>query len=162
MKKSVILIGVIAAMSFVSAAAFAQAQKTKINEIIPFVKEPKWIPCANGGVGEFVEFGGSIHVLSFDVIADNGNVNAVYHVNPTGMTGTGLTSGITYRGCGVDLIFNKIKKESGILTVTLNVRERFISPGPGNNLIVNILYYWTVYPDGTDAFEAKIESVECR
>ena len=162
MKKSVILIGVIAAMSFVSAAAFAQAQKTKINETIPFVKEPKWIPCALGGEGEFVDFRGNIHLLSYEIIADNGNVNSFYHVNPTGMTGTGLTSGITYRGCGVDLIFNKIKKESGIVTTTLNVRERFISPGPGNNLTATFLYYWTGYPDGTIAFESKIESVECR
>jgi len=162
MKKSAILMVVIAAILCASMVGFAQAQKTKINEIIPFEKAPKWIPCANGGEGEFVEFVGSVHLLSLDVTADNGNVNAVYHANPLGMTGTGLTTGIVYRAVGVDLFSNKIKEQSGNLTMAVNIRERFIAPGPGNNLIVTLLYYWTLYTDGTWGFESKIESVECR
>src|SRR5262245_45038245 len=65
-----------------------------MNEAIP-VSFPVFVPCANGGIGETVDFSGMIHVLVSATINGN-NVSGTMHTNFEGLAGIGETTGFTY------------------------------------------------------------------
>jgi len=75
------------------ATTFTSNEKQPIDEII-------FVPCANNGAGENVELKGNVHILIHTTLNGN-NFNTKYHVQPQGISGVGLTTGIRYHGSGV-------------------------------------------------------------
>ncbi|HYO47772.1 MAG TPA: hypothetical protein VEY33_13895, partial [Gemmatimonadota bacterium] len=59
-----------------------------------------FVPCADGGAGEFVELSGNLHDLTHLTINGNRFVLKV-HTQPQGIRGVGLSTGDRYRGTGV-------------------------------------------------------------
>jgi hypothetical protein len=87
--------GIVSSSQQLSAKAttFTSNEKQYVDEII-------FIPCANNGAGENVELKGTIHILIHTTLNGN-NFKAKYHVQPQGISGVGLTTGIRYHGSGV-------------------------------------------------------------
>ena len=117
------------------------------------------VPCANGGVGEDVALSGDFHVLFTTTFDDSGGFHTLFHFQPQGVSGTGLTTGDKYQGTGVtEGQFNgKVGSET-----TLVNNFRIIGQGPGNNFLVHENFHVTVHPDGTVTGFIDNFSVSCK
>lgn len=58
-----------------------------------------WIPCADDGAGEYVQFNGYVHFSSVTIV-NNNHFTLVNHINPNDVSGTGLTTGRHYVATG--------------------------------------------------------------
>jgi hypothetical protein len=87
--------GVVSSSQQLSAKAttFTSNEKQPVDAIV-------FVPCANNGAGENVELKGTIHILIHTTLNGN-NFTTKYHVQPQGISGVGLTTGIRYHGSGV-------------------------------------------------------------
>ncbi len=137
----------------------AQASVTTSSETIPFSGPPVFVDCSNGGTGEWVSLSGNLHVLSHVTINDN-NGEVTIHFQPQGVTGTGLTTGDTYRGTGVTMEHFTFGI-SGTLEFTSVNNFRIIGQGPGNNFQVHQVIHITITPDGTVSSTVINESFDC-
>ena len=138
------------------APQFAAVTQT-INDVVPFASTV-FVPCANGGVGEDVLLSGRLHVLLHLTLTSNG-VIAKGHSQPMGVSGTGVSTGDSYRGTGVTQDINAA--HDGV-SLTLNNNFRIIGPGPGNNLLVHSVFHLTIGPSGEIVNVTSHFSFECR
>ena len=139
-------------------AAVTAAQAAVIlNERVPFATIA-FVPCANGGAGELVLVEGRLHVLITETVNDN-HVSFKTHFQPQGASGTGLTTGDTYRATGVTQEHVSIGPN---LTNTFINNFRIIGPGPDNNLLVHQTIHVTFNANGELTAEVVNTSVECR
>jgi hypothetical protein len=60
-----------------------------------------FVPCAAAGAGEFVQLSGPLDILFVTTIDNRGGFQSKYQVQPKGIIGTGLSSGIKYQGTGM-------------------------------------------------------------
>lgn len=91
--------------------------------------------------GELVEISGTIHFVT-QTQADG---SVMGHFNYQGVTGVGLTSGITYQTAAVDQVRLRTPFPSSIASAQ---SFRLISPGSASNLLVHVLYHITVNGNG--------------
>ena len=72
--------------------------------VITNVSEPLaaivFVPCANGGAGDFIDLSGNLHILMTFTINANA-VSGVVHFQPQDVRGYGEESGDIYEGTGV-------------------------------------------------------------
>jgi hypothetical protein len=139
-------------------AAVPAAQPAVIvNESVPFALIA-FVPCANDGAGEAVLVEGTLHVLITETVNDN-HVSFKAHFQPQGATGTGLTTGDTYRATGLTQEHISIGPS---LTDTFINNFRIIGPGPDNNLLVHQTIHLTINANGEVTSMVVNTSVECR
>lgn len=106
----------------------------------------KFVPCANGGLGEDVALSGSFHTMSHVTLDGSGGVHVRVVHNPQGISGTGLTTGAKYVGVGAspqDGFNVKVGEERTSVT-----NMRIIGQGPGNNLLIHTDFHFTVLANG--------------
>jgi hypothetical protein len=101
--------------------------------------------------GELVELNGTIHLVS--QTQPDGSV--VGHFNYQGVTGVGLTSGITYYATAVDHFYLSAPFPWSINSMR---NFRLISQRGDSNLLVTILYHITVNANGE--VTVSIDSLE--
>src|SRR5687767_6789363 len=70
------------------------------NEKIQFV-ETNFVPCANGGTGELVEFTVKLHLLLTETVDAAGGLHLTFHFQDAGTRGVGLVTGDVYQRVGV-------------------------------------------------------------
>ncbi len=144
----------------VSGAAPALAKATTfIDNVQVPVNIPVFIPCASGGAGEIVDLSGTFHVLFHATIDDSDGYHSKFHVQPQGVSGTGLTTGDKYQGTGViqDAINDKVGSESTFVS-----NFKIIGQGSGNNLLVHENFHVTVNANGEVTAFVDDFSVECK
>ncbi len=107
-----------------------------------------FVPCANGGGGEFISVSGDLHVLISTTINGN-NVTIKTHFQPQGVSGVGLSSGVKYQATGVTQDQFKGSLQNGQLQASFINNFRMIGQGPGNNLLVHENFHVTVNANGT-------------
>jgi hypothetical protein len=140
---------------FVSVTA-AQAEVTT-NQDVPY-SLTDFVPCANGGQGEWVTLTGNLHDKVAVTIKAN-QFSATFTDNPQDVTGTGATTGDKYHATGVTQY-----KFSG----TVGYEETFINnfhligQGPGNNLLAHATFHITVNANGDTTVVADHFSTACR
>jgi len=156
----VFAIAVIAAFLVFSTTASAFAAATTITSNSKFdVDIFVFVPCANGGAGEFVELSGSLHDLFHVTDTGKGKFILHFHDNPQGVVGTGLNTGDKYQGTGVT---------RGTLVLAAGVTQTFVNnfkiigQGTDNNFLVHENFHITVNPDGTVTALHDNFSIECR
>lgn len=120
-----------------------------------------FVPCADGGAGETIEFSGFLHDLITTTIDEQGGVHVTEQTNPQNVGGVGLTTGDRYRGTGLT------RQEfsttaSGVFEFTFIDRFDLIGQGPGNNFSVHETVHTTVLPDGTVTVTFDNLSITCR
>ena len=115
-----------------SGPSFAAAPTTQV--VVNAISITKFVPCANGGLGEDVSLSGNIHSVFHVTLDGRGGAHVVVIHNPQGVSGTGLTTGAQYQGVGPKLdVFNAtVGFEETTVTTSL-----LIGQGPGNNLILH-------------------------
>jgi predicted small lipoprotein YifL len=138
-------------------ARVSAAVTTITNERVPF-SQTNFVPCANGGAGELVQLEGSVHEVTRTTETGSGAFSFTLHINPQGVTGTGLTTGDTYQGTGAFTLRGHLQ-QGEVFTVTdvFNV----IGPGPDNNFRAHTTFHFTVNANGVVTSEVENVSVEC-
>src|SRR5438034_7214507 len=93
-----------------------------------------FVPCANAGAGENVDFSGDLHSL-ITVTINGDHVSGDAHFQPQGVSGTGATTGDKYQSTGVtkDTSFS-VSLTNGQAQQAFVNNFRIIGQGPGNNL----------------------------
>jgi hypothetical protein len=117
--------------------ASAQAITNTANLSVP-INLLVFVPCADGGTGEFVQLSGDLHILFHTTISDSGQVEIKSHFQPQGVSGMGLTTGDKYQGTGVTQQTTTFDSVDGFPFETTFVNNfRIIGQGPGNNFLVH-------------------------
>jgi hypothetical protein len=111
-----------------------------------FFSTTKFVPCANGGVGEDVSLSGNFHDVIHFTLDGIGGAHVLVEHTPQGVTGTGLTTGTKYQGVGAFIQDQSNVKVGEEHTSVAN--QRIIGQGPGNNLTLHTDFHITVSPTG--------------
>jgi hypothetical protein len=135
---------VLGALASVTAA---QAGNTTITNTSTPISFSAPVPCANGGVGEVVDFTGTIHELIRTTVNDN-HVSSTLEENFQGLKGTGETTGDTYVGNGHVTESLSGSLTNGQLTETAVLHEAFNGQGSAPNLTISELFHITVNANG--------------
>lgn len=157
-----VLIALAVAMSLIAmmgtTSALAKATTFTSNVQIPTTISV-FVPCAAGGAGEVVVLSGTLHVLFHTTIDDSGGIHGMYHYQPQGISGTGLTTGDSYQATGETLgtIYSRVGGE-----VTDVNNFKIIGQGPGNNFLVHENFHFTVNANGEVTAFVDNFSVECK
>ena len=121
----------------------------------------EFIPCANGGAGDFVVLSGNLHIL-FTFTADSaGGFHFSGHFQPQGISGVGLFSGDKYQATGVTR-FNSNAKPPFPNEFTFVNNFRIIGQRPGNNLLVHETVHMTVNANGAVTADVANTSFDCK
>jgi hypothetical protein len=123
------------------------AATTSTQQLVNHIAVTRFVPCANGGVGEDVFVSGDIHIVFHVTLDGSGGAHVVEVHNPEGVSGTGLTTGALYRGVGGTLLDASNVRVGEEHTSVRNMM--LIGQGPGNNLILHADFHVTVLADGT-------------
>jgi hypothetical protein len=120
-----------------------------------------FIPCANGGVGENVQFSGNLHSLVHVTINDNRFTTKTQN-QPEGLKGIGAITGDTYNATGVTQDTQNGSFINGSFTYTFINNFKLIGPGTDNNYLVHENFTVTVNANGTVVVTMDNFSVECK
>ena len=140
--------------------AEAQATSDTINQSIPVVLN-QFVPCANGGAGEFITLTGNLHVLQHVTVNDN-HVTFKTHFQPQGISGTGNTTGDTYHATGVTQETTTFQLDGGTYEDTFVNNFRLIGQGRGNNLLVHQVSHFTFNNNGELTSDHTTFSIDCQ
>ena len=138
-------------------AARASAETATTISYVP-TSATAFVPCANGGAGEIVELSGTLHRVTHVTETGNGTVHIKLHENLQDVSGTGLTTGDTYRGAGS---FNGEVTLGPGQVRTIENQFLLIGPGPDNNFTVRSLRHLTVNANGEVTVQTVVTSMEC-
>ncbi|WNG15261.1 hypothetical protein [Cystobacter fuscus] len=154
-----LLLALLGLLSVGARQAFAQATTTTVNQNIPYERF-FFVPCANGGLGEDVLLTGELHELSHVTTSASGNIHVAMHLNPVGVSGTGLTTGLGYQNTGSQQFMLTDHGDGGNSTFIL--RFNVIGQGPGNNFTVQQTGHTTINANGEVTVTFDNFSIECR
>ena len=140
-----------------SGPSLAAAPSTQI--VVTPISITKFVPCANGGLGEDVSLSGSIHSVFHVTLDGSGGAHVVVIHNPQGVSGTGLTTGAKYQGVGThqDEFNATVGTEETTVTTGL-----LIGQGPGNNLLTRETLHTTVLANGVVTSFRDNLSIACK
>jgi len=120
-----------------------------------------FVPCANGGAGEFVQAVGRLHQVFTTVVNANGTVTVKSHNQPQGLTGVGLTTGDKYQATGVTQSIDQVGAPFPVVSTFIN-NFRFIGKGKDNNLLIHEEGHLTINANGVLTVFVDHLSEECR
>lgn len=103
-----------------------------------------YVPCANGGTGEYVDITGTMKSTFRLVLDDSGGYHQSERYSYKG-TGTGRTTGTEYRFSGEDNY--KFAGIAGVME-TYVWSWRVTSPGGASNFMMRGNYHVLISPDG--------------
>jgi hypothetical protein len=116
-----------------------------------------WNPCTN----EWVHFTGDAQIV-FDYVINNNMVSGVYHYNPQGEKGEGLSSGIIYQGTGSFTQSFSASLINGSSTYNEAIKIPLIAPGRGNNLVWTIIFHVIINSNGELEVQKLNDSLTCQ
>ena len=160
--KKLLLLAVCAATAcvFVANTGAAQAVAVTTTVAIP-VDIVSFVPCANGGAGEDVQFTGTIRLIEHAVVT--GTRVRVFEVVEEHMTGTGMITGDKYES-SLAYHFAPVNGSlvNGQFTTSFTAHEAITGPGPGNNMYFPNTIHVTVNALGETTAEIERFAVICR
>jgi hypothetical protein len=135
-----------------------------VQEKVPIGTIVTFIPCANGGAGEFATVSDPVlHVVVRSSIDASGGIHTSGHFQPIGnWNGIGYVTGDVYKATGVTRENVNQDSDGFPLEFTFVNNFRWIGPGPGNNLLVHENLHVTLDADGNVTVEVLNSSSECR
>jgi hypothetical protein len=106
----------------------------------------RFVKCANGGLGEVVDYSGT--VLRMVHVTENENgFHVTFHANPQQVSGVGRITGDTYQARGTYTSSFNVGQEGG--TQTIHDVLKLVGQGPNNNLTVTFEdYHITINANG--------------
>ena len=120
-----------------------------------------WVPCANGGAGEYVALSGVIEFSTHDVLDGDGGTHERKMMRPSGVSGVGATTGLHYRGTGMSFMSEGVSTDGASAYSYVN-NFRIIGQGPGNNVLVHAVVHQTTNAEGVVTAEVNVSSSSCK
>ena len=149
------------ALSVLALGVAAAARAEVIQNVRVPIALPLFVPCANGGAGEIVDFSGDLHIV-FEFTINGNNVTGKSHNQPQGIRGIGRITGDRYGAVGVTQDTFKGSLQNGQYTETLVNNFRLIAPGPGNNTEIHENAHVTINANGDVTVLIDNFSAECK
>jgi hypothetical protein len=124
---------------------------------VPF-ESNVYVPCANGGTGEYVALSGFTNFI-YQIQWNNNGFTMVYHDNVHQLTGVGVSSGETFVASGGTngTVMGSWVSDQWVGTTTSKVKV----VGPTTNFTVTYKDRITIKRDGTVAVEIVEITVAC-
>lgn len=145
-----------------SLAAFTSAHGAASSTSVPFA-QLQFVPCADEGNGELVLISGILHIVTAVNFDNAGGVHIKTHFQPQGATGTGLTTGDTYRAVGVTQEHFNVNAGGLPFTDTFVNNFRLIGTGGGAaRYHVHAVFHITVNENGDVTANFVNVSVTCK
>lgn len=107
-----------------------------------------FVPCADGGAGEFVDLAGPLHTLVSFTINGN-NVSGYFHFQPQAVIGLGETTGEKYKATGVTQQSFKTAFVNLQANETFVNNFRIIGQKSGNNYLIHENLHLNFNANGT-------------
>jgi hypothetical protein len=148
---------VLGALASVTAA---QAGNTTISNVTVPVNFGVFVPCANGGVGENVDFSGSIHAI-FRTTVNGNRVSVFQQQNLAGVTGTGETTGTTFQSTGSISEVDSGDFTNGPAVFRFQNAAHFVSQGSESNWLIHEIGNFVVNADGTVTVNFDNFNIDC-
>jgi len=126
------------------------------------VDEEVFVPCANGGAGEFVELSGTENFVFHSTFDASGGMHVQVHRNLQGVTGVGVTTGAKYRASGSDSIVFNVDVDDAPFVSTSVSSFQVIGQGRGNNFVAHESAHFTVNANGDVTAQHDHFSVDCK
>jgi hypothetical protein len=139
-------LALVAMFLVISVPAFGGASTQTQSVTIPLVLSV-FIPCANQGSGEIVDFSGSLHVVTSSTVNGN-NIHLNQLFNPQGVKGVGETTGDVWNATGETRQDTTASVSSFPFTITYVNNFKLID-GRGGSYLVHEDFHVTVNADGT-------------
>jgi hypothetical protein len=134
--------------------------ETTTNTSVP-IEFLDFVPCADGGAGEFILVSGYLHILITTTVDANGGFHGKTHFQPQGISGFGLSTGVKHQATGVQQEhFNS--PSGGTINETFLNNFRLIGQGRGNNLLVHQAVHMTTNANGDVTADVFNNSITCR
>jgi hypothetical protein len=139
-------------------SALAAAETFTVSQNFP-IDIVVFVPCAAGGAGEDVHLTGYLQDVFHVTFTTSGDFLVLFHDNPQGVSGFGLTTGSLYEGTGItrDNFGGRVGFEETFVN-----NFRIIGQGPGNNFLVHENFHITINANGTLTAYVDNFSVECK
>ena len=120
------------------------------------------LPCANGGLGEVVDFDGTISEVYHVTVDGTGGFHVHIVETQSNVHGIGATTGDRYVSTRVNLFVYNQGSGGLPITSTQQLVFKIVGPGPGNDASLRITNHTTLNADGTvtvafDTFTAECE-----
>lgn len=157
MRKTIVLAVALLVLSLPGAMRNAIADTIQ-NESLP-ISLYLYVPCANGGAGEFVFLSGPLHVMYNITVDQAGGAHVNAHFQPQGISGYGLTTGSKYQANGETQ--QEFNFGYGLQTSYEN-NFRIIGQGPGNNFTVHENLHITINANGDLSSFVDNYNADCR
>jgi hypothetical protein len=161
--KRIVIIGVLSIVIILAVALpvnAAPASTYTSNEIVQYTMTV-WVPCANDGLGEYVDFSGEFHSLYHYAI--NGNSFTFKgHGNAQGITGVGQITGDKYQATGVSQYTETGSFVNGQHSWTDVYNFQVVGQGKGNNYLVHQTQHYTINANGELTVSFDNLSVDCK
>lgn len=124
---------------------------------VPF-ETTVYVPCANGGAGEYVELSGFINFI-YQIQWNNNGFTMIYHDNVQRLTGVGASSGETFVATGGTngTVMGSWVSDQWVGTTTSKVKV----VGSNTNFTVTYKDRITITRDGTVSVENTEITVSC-
>lgn len=157
---SLVVVCFVVALTFsASYSAFGSASAQTVSIVIPLTFS-QFIPCANQGNGETVDFSGSLHaVISSTVNGNNVHVNQLF--NPQGAKGIGETTGDVWEATG-DTRQDMTASVTSFPFETTFVNNFRLINGSAGSFIAHETFHVTVNADGTTTAFHDSLSMTCK
>ena len=141
----------------IAGSALAAATTSTTNMEEPF-NGYFFIPCGNGGSGDVIYLGGSLHILFHTTDTGNGQFLFRALFNPQGVSGYSLSTGIKYQAVGMTQFTSTFN--AGIHSTFVN-QFYLVGQGPNDNFKVHEDFHFTVNADGTVTVIHDNFRIEC-
>lgn len=153
-------------LAFAAALTLAGLSRPRVadahtnNVQLPFAVS-LFVPCANGGAGEFVAFTGEVHSLSHGTVNDN---RFIFRQNShaQGISGVGLTTGDKFRLLGGTQSTNTFQLDGAPSQGTFINTFHIVGSGPDDNFLFRQHFHTTINNNGEITSFHENTTVECR
>ena len=157
MRRALAVVGLIAIGMLASTTA---AQAAVIANTTQPISSTVLVPCANGGLGEFVDLSGNLHHLVTYTL-NGSTVRGTEQFQPEGVSGVGETTGSSYVGTGVTRNEFTGGLSNGRFEMTFVNNFRMIGLGGAPNYLVHETSHVTIASDGAVTATVENLNVDC-
>jgi hypothetical protein len=160
MKKLLLLLSIVGAAGVFASGVGAAGQGADRGSF-PF-DEQVFVPCANGGAGEYVELAGSINFLFHSTFDKSGGAHLQLRSNLQGVSGIGLTTGTKFQASQSEsMVFNGSLSDAPFESTSVS-SFNIIGQGKGNNFVLHETAHFTINANGDVTAQHDNFSVDCK